>query len=123
MAALHILGRGTLFDVVCELSLMSEGTVCAAFHRFCDCFTQELFRVLVRLPTGEAQEKAMQEYHALRFTGAIRSTDVTHVKWNWCPSSAASLYTGKEGYPTIAYEVTVDHTGRVLGVAGGFPGQ
>lgn len=33
------------------------------------------------------------------------------------------LQTGKEsGYPTLAYEATVDHTGRVLGVTQGFPG-
>jgi hypothetical protein len=31
-------------------------------------------------------------------------------------------FTGKEHFPTIAYEATVDHSGRVLGVTKGFPG-
>ncbi|CAN0178702.1 unnamed protein product [Ascophyllum nodosum] len=31
-------------------------------------------------------------------------------------------YTGKEGFPTIAYQVTVDHSGRVLAVTRGFAG-
>ncbi|CAM9797587.1 unnamed protein product, partial [Discosporangium mesarthrocarpum] len=31
-------------------------------------------------------------------------------------------YNGKEGFPSIAYEVSVDHTGRVLGVTAGFLG-
>ena len=86
MGALHVLGRGTYFDVVSELSFMSVSIAAATFHRFCECFAQEIFHVHVRLPTGEAQKKVIQEYHALGFTGAIGSTDVTRVRWDACPS-------------------------------------
>ncbi|CAM9428849.1 unnamed protein product [Discosporangium mesarthrocarpum] len=54
--------------------------------------------------------------------GALGSTDATHVRWDMAPYMEAVHYTGKEGFPFIAYEVTVDHIGRVLGVAAGFPG-
>ena len=101
---------------------MSEATACSAFHTFCRGFAETLYHVHVRLPTGDAHDKAMREYDALGLTGAIGSTDVTHVKRECCPESETISYTGKEGYPTIAYEVTVDHTGRVLGVTRGFPG-
>ena len=32
------------------------------------------------------------------------------------------MYKGKEGYPTVAYNVTVDHSKRVMAVHGAFPG-
>ena len=122
MAALQILGRGTFYDDVSQLSFMSESTVCKTFHLFCECCAQELYHHHVRLPSGSDQVKAMAEYDRLGCSGAIGSTDVTHIKWACCPFSEANSHTGKEGYPTIAYEVTVDHTGRALGVTGGFAG-
>lgn len=38
------------------------------------------------------------------------------------PYSLRHSYVGKEGYPTLAYQCTVDHCGRVLGSTKGFPG-
>ena len=119
---LQILGRGTVYDDVCQMSFMSESTACATFYRFCECFAQELYHRHVQLPTGAAQQKAMYEYDQLGCSSAIGSTDVTHIKWDSCPFSEANAYTGKEGYPTIAYQVTVDRTGRALGVTRGFAG-
>lgn len=62
-------------------------------------------------------------YDLLGFTGAIGSTDVTHIKWSCCPFSWARQYTGKEGFATIAYQAIVDHTGRVLAVTKGYAGS
>ncbi|CAB1103160.1 unnamed protein product [Ectocarpus sp. CCAP 1310/34] len=39
-----------------------------------------------------------------------------------CPFTLGRSFTGKEGFPTIAYEVTVDHVGRALAVTNGFTG-
>lgn len=64
----------------------------------------------------------MEAYDLLGFTGAIGSTDVTHIRWACCPYSWARQYTGKEGFPSIAYQAIVDHTGRVLAVTKGFAG-
>ncbi|CAM9592703.1 unnamed protein product, partial [Sphacelaria rigidula] len=59
----------------------------------------------------------------LGFTGAIGSTDVTHIKWAACPYSWEKQYTGKEGFATIAYQAIVDHTGRVLAATKGYAGS
>ena len=99
---------------------MSETTACVAFHRFCGHIARTLYHVHVHLPMGDAHAKVMREYDALGLTGAVGSTDVTHIKWDACPYSETVSYTGKEGFPTIAYEVTVDHSRRVLGVTRGF---
>ena len=122
LTALQILGRGNCFQDTSKLSLMSEASACTCFHIFCKRFAEELYDEHIHLPTGAAHEKVMGEYDKVGFTGAIGSTDVTHVKWDCCPFSLQRSYTGKEGYPTIAYQATVDHTGNVLSVTRGFPG-
>lgn len=63
----------------------------------------------------------MDHYDKVGFAGAIGSTDVTHVKWGCYPHSRQRSYISKEGHPTIAYQATVDPTGRVLGVTKGSP--
>ena len=123
LASLHILGRGNVYDDMTQLSFMSESMACVTFHKFCKFFARDLYDAHVRLPTGEALERVMLDYHKLGFTGAVGSTDVTHVKWACCPYSQARNYTGKEGFPTIAYQLTVDHSGRALAVTEGFEGS
>lgn len=119
---LQILGRGNCYHDVCQMSYMSESAVCQTFHTFCRLFAEELYDEYIRLPVGPEHERVMEHYHRVGFTGAVGSTDVTHVRWDSCPFSMQRSYTGKEGYPTLAYQATVDHTGRVLGVTPGFAG-
>ena len=64
----------------------------------------------------------MGYYRKLGFTGAMGSTDVTHIRWDRCAFSLLRSSTGKEVYPSIAYQVTVDHTGHALAVTTGFAG-
>ncbi|CAM9530890.1 unnamed protein product, partial [Sphacelaria rigidula] len=123
LAALQTLGRGTCFDGINQMSLIIEPVACRSFHAFCEHFAQELYADHVCLPTGEDQDKVMEDFHKLRFTGAVGSADVTHVKWDACPYSEQRVHTGKDGYPTIAYHATVDHSGRVLADMPGCPGS
>jgi hypothetical protein len=60
---------------------------------------------------------------AVGFPGAIGCTDVVHLWWDKCPMSLTNFYTVKEGYPTIAYEMTCDHSGRILYCTLGFYGS
>ncbi|CAM9797584.1 unnamed protein product, partial [Pylaiella littoralis] len=39
-----------------------------------------------------------------------------------CPFTLGRSFTGKEGFPTLAFEVTVDHAGRAIGVTQEFTG-
>lgn len=55
--------------------------------------------------------------------GAIGSIDCTHVFWDRCPKRSQNNYIGKEGSPTVAYEVIVSHGRRILFVSRGFPGS
>ncbi|CAB1111571.1 unnamed protein product [Ectocarpus sp. CCAP 1310/34] len=122
LTALQILGRGNCFDDICQLSLMSKPMAAATFHKFCKHFAQELFEEHIYLPTGSYQDEVMCMYDKLGMTGAIGSTDVTHIGWGMCPFTLGRSYTGKEGFPTIAYQVTVDHAGRAIAITSGFTG-
>ncbi|CAN0043663.1 unnamed protein product, partial [Pylaiella littoralis] len=124
LASLHILGRGNFFEDMTQMSHMSESTIQNSFHKFNKLFAREFYHSHVHLPTaGEDQEQVMKHYDHLGFTGAIGSTDVTHIKWAACPHSWEKLYTGKEGFATIAFQAIVDHTGRLLAATKGFAGS
>ena len=58
-----------------------------------------------------ALEIAMGPYCALGLNGAIGSPDVVHIPWGRCAKNLKTLHTGKEGYPTIAYNCTGLHDG------------
>ena len=60
-------------------------------------------------PGSEMLKDVMNIYSSLGLPGCVGSMDVTHLHWNKCPSSIANLCTGKEGFPSIAFEVVVGH--------------
>lgn len=104
------------------MSYMSESAVCRISHAFFRLVAEELYEKHIRLPVGDEHERVMEHYHRLGFTGAIGSTHVIHLGWDCSPRFRQRSSTGEEGYPTIAYQTTVDHTGRVLGVSRGIAG-
>ena len=107
LGVLRILGRGTCLDGIKELADMSETTMWKFFHSFCAWFRREIYPIYVRRPTTHSEiAKAMGPYAALGLMGAIGSTDAVHIHWGCCPSSLKILHTGKEGFPTLAYNVT-----------------
>eukprot|EP00904_Undaria_pinnatifida_P004183 jgi/Undpi1/13766/HiC_scaffold_9.g03417.m1 len=122
LGALQVLGRGNCFADVASFSLMSRSTAEKSFHRFCDCFSAGLWHQWVRLPEGDDLKNVESIYSRLGFPGAVGSTDCTHVAWERCPFSQTNNHKGKEGYTSVAFEVTCDHTGRIIASTKGYPG-
>lgn len=56
-------------------------------------------------------ERILREYEVLGFPGCIGAGDVVHIPWGRCPAQLASWMTGKEGFPTLAYQMVSDHSG------------
>ena len=54
--------------------------------------------------------------------GCAFSTDVVHIAWDRCPAAKSNFYSGKEGHPTVAYEVAVSHRKEVFASTPGHPG-
>ncbi len=62
-------------------------------------------------------------YDMLGMPGAVGSTDCTHIPLGKCPVSWRNSCIGKEGFPTLVYSMTCDHTRKILHCTGGFPGS
>jgi Plant transposon protein len=124
LSVLYLLGSGCAMRTIASLSGMSEPTVQRTLHKFCKNLCCDMYDEWVKpASTQEELSTVMRSYAAVGFPGAVGSSDVTHVPWDKTPSQKGRHYTGKEGFPTIAYEVTVDHTMRVLAVTAGFHGS
>lgn len=95
---------------------------CVRSHGFCKFFARYSYDAHMRLPTGEALKNAVLHDHKLGFTEAVGSTDVTPMNKACCPYSRARRYIGKDGFAAIAYQVTVDHSGRAPAVTKSFEG-
>jgi hypothetical protein len=120
---LRVVGRGTCFDGIEELNLISEETNRTFFHNFCELFSKTYFHEYCRPPqTQEEIASTMGVYEQMGLPGALGSTDCVHVRWEMCPAGEFSLHKGKEGYATLVYEVTVDHHRKIMAVTRGFPG-
>ena len=120
LGVLRILGRATCFDGIEELSSISVPTMQGFFHQFTSKVRSELYDLHVHMPkTKEEMSEAEAPYAVLGFPGAFFSMDVVHVAWCMCPEYLNHLTKGKEGFPTIAYNVCSDHQGRALSVCPG----
>ena len=73
--------------------------------------------------TLEELHKVANIYAMLGIAGAVGSTDCTHIPLGKCPVSWKNSCIGKEGFPTLVYSMTCDHTRRIMHCTGGYPGS
>jgi len=124
LACLRILGRGSCADEIKELSseYIGESTVHVIFKQFVKGVSTHLVPVYIKAPDGPYLEEILGTYARLGFPGCVGSMDCTHVWWEKCPKKFTFDCTGKEGYPTLAFQVIVDHYRRVSHVSRHFFG-
>lgn len=124
LGVLRMLGRGTCLDGINELSGISGTKMSTFFHLWCEHVATDLFFQHVTFPESDGDiRRVLEEFGFVGFPGCIGSMDVVHIPWDMCPASQAVLYKGKDKAPTIAYQVIVDHAGRVLSCTAGFYGS
>ena len=112
---LRIVGRGVCFDDIQELSYISTSTMHRFFHTFSKKGREQLFPVHVIFPkTTEEIGVIEAAYASLGIPGACGSMDVVHISLGACPTTIKNVCVGKEGYPTLAYNVICDHQGRCI---------
>jgi hypothetical protein len=68
----------------------------------------------IRLPEGEELSKILEVYKRLGFPGCVASMDCTHVRWLRCPRDLTNSCIGKEGYPTLAFQIAADHGRKII---------
>jgi Plant transposon protein len=109
-----MLGKGCSWDLLYELSGVSAEVHRRWTHKFLQKFSTELYPVYVHGPrNAEELSKVTNLYAASGFPGCVGFTDCVHIRWDMCPAPWVSNFrNGKHSYPSIAYEMTVDHMKR-----------
>jgi hypothetical protein len=123
MICLRILARDNLLDDIGELFNVGKTTAHELFLTFIRNMSGKLLSEYVKVPVGEEFEKLKETYTKLGFPGCIGSIDCTHIAWDNCPVGYTNLNTGKEGYPTVSFEVVADHHRRILNCSNYFFGS
>jgi hypothetical protein len=93
-------------DDAAELSGVSERHTRRLFYTFCEGIQINLFPEVV-VNTLITRNLARNVYSKLGLSPVFCSMDVTHVPWLACPVELSAACTGKEGYPTLAWQVTI----------------
>lgn len=70
----------------------------------------------------ESLDFITSDYEKLLLPGCAGSMDIVHRGWDRCPAAETTLFEGKEGYPSIAFEVIVSHRRYIMYVSLGYPG-
>ena len=122
LGVLRVLGRDTCFDGIEELSRASQESHRVFFHKFIGLFVRRYFHEFVSTPTGQRLRSTMKVYRRLGFNGCFGSMDGVHVKWDHCSYVLSNMCTGKEHFPTLAFNVIVDHNRFIMSVSSVFFG-
>ena len=122
LGVLRMLGRNWCLDDVLEASEISETSMHRFFHEFCRVFVVNFWRDFVKRPEGEDLARVMDIFAKLGLPGCTGSLDCVHIKMNKCAVSLTNDCSGKEGFPTLVYQVVVDHTRRILSATNEFWG-
>ena len=127
LGSLRILARNWTFDDVLEATGISRQVHQAFFARFVKYYAKEIAPLVITMPDpndDDACSNNSLEYKAAGFTSlCVGSIDVVHVRQWRCRQNLKQLSTGKEKYPSRAYEVICNHRKKILHVTKGFYGS
>jgi len=106
-------------DVAEEGSGISEGAVSKFVPTWLEWFVQQNFHKWIKgIGSVEELREVEGDFAKLGFPGCVSHTDAMHAHYPACPSAKTTLYkNGKEGEPTIVWNVHSDAQGNVLAVS------
>ena len=118
-----ILSTGMTFLAAGKIVGCGKETMRTFFLLFTKICATHLADRCIKLPQNEAEvQRAVDTYAQADLPGCMGSIDCTHIGWTRARASVRSWYVGKEGVPTVAFQVIVDHSTRVMAVSNVFPG-
>jgi hypothetical protein len=118
-----ILSTGMTFRAAAKIVGCDKETIRVFFLLFLRVNAKHLAPIYIKLPqTEEEVRRAVDTYSEDDLPGCMGSIDCTHIGWTRCRSSVRSWYVGKEGVPTVAFQVIVDHSTRIMAVSDVYPG-
>jgi hypothetical protein len=106
LGVLYILGGDHKFRSVEKLGNFSGESMRVFFIAFVSAFSCDLFDIWVCMPRTKAEiARITDQYAKVGLPGCVGSIDCTHVGVDRMPAGLKNLLTGKEGYPTLSFEV------------------
>jgi hypothetical protein len=122
LGALYVLGTGASQYQVSVQTHLSEEVHRVFFLLWLSRMSSISTEYIYMPKTEEQFEFVVGEYSARGLPGCVGSVDCVHVGWDKCPSMYHNMYTGKEGFPSIAYEVICTSRKFIQSVSVGHPG-
>ena len=117
LSSFEMLGRGVPPAVPAKMIGCDQGTIRRFFNQFIFNVATNMNSLWIRFPRTSAEVKACVDTYAREhLPGCMGSIDCVHVPWPKAIASLRSWYVGKEGIPTVAFQVIVDHSRRILSV-------
>jgi hypothetical protein len=123
LAVFMMLGRGVCAAVPASVIGCDEKTIQEFFKFFCLQVAKHLYQRFICFPSTVAEvAKCVKTYEKENLPGCMGSVDCVHIPWIKCLASVRSWFIGKEGAPTVAFQVIVDHSTRILSISQPHPG-
>ena len=123
LGVLRYIGRGWTFDDLSEANGISDDTNREFMYSFLDYGSTVLYKKWVldeNVKTSVGERESL--FRSAGFNGCMGSSDATHVGMLACPQWAQTEHKGfKLNIPSRTYNVTVDHTRKVIGTTCGHP--
>lgn len=122
LGALRLLSSGVPFDLIEELTNVSYSTHFNFFKQFLK-WGKAASEDKIHLPRNQTElDHIVELYDRLGLPGCAGSVDCVHLWWDKCPAGLLSQCKGKEGYPSLAFEVICSHTKKILSVSPSYYG-
>ena len=119
MSLLRYYATGAPWSLISECAGFSQRTMVQFEAQFLDWFVRTRFARDV-CPSDPVETE--RRYARGGFPGCVGSMDGVHVAWDRCPFGQVQSFKGKEGYPTVAFNVIVDSNARCQSISPAFPG-
>ena len=120
MGTFRLLGRNLVYDDITEISKINSETMRCFSRGFTHAFSRRFYDQWMKQPQTDADIFENERvYRANGLSGCCNSFDGFHVVWDRCPAAWNSEFYGKEGCPTIMYQIVVNHATWINSVTPG----
>jgi hypothetical protein len=121
LGALFVLAQGVTHLVCSTCSNLSEEVHRSFFHKWIWGMASIKDEFIFMPHDDYTLQRVTEEYAARGLPGCIGSVDCVHIRWDRCPTQYKNMYSGKEGYPSVAYEVICTCRKFIQSVSCGHP--
>ena len=123
LGALFVLAQGVSHVICSTCSNLSEELHRCFFHEWIRNMSSIKDEFIFMSQDDRTFQKVTEEYAARDLPGCVGSVDCVHIGWDRCPTQYKNMYSGKEGYPSVAYEVICTTRKFIQSVSCGHPGS